>query len=189
MLRVHPGLPGEADRVAREIARVEPGTLLVDLDTESALRLVELKGKGARKFTPSFVDALYQSATHARFAKGMDAELHPLAAAHRSARANKADFIALRAPPREPGIFSRWSLRRDIKGIADSSDPDAFTRAFTARLVKRGALDPASDVKGMAPRLESALDSGRAPYLALMQAPRADAFLAHVRKMPRRSLL
>lgn len=187
-LRIHPGVPGEADRVAREIARVDPGTLLVDLDTDAALRALEAKGPAAASFRPGFVDGLYYDATRERFAKQVAREPHPLVMALRTARTHRTDFIALRTPGDEPGFFARAGARRAISRIGEDQDAEAFTRAFASTLVKRGAFDPAADVAGMMPRLENALDSGRAPFLALMQAPRADAFLQKVKKMPRRSI-
>jgi hypothetical protein len=168
-LVAHPGVPGEADRAAREVSLADPALVLADLDTESALRAVEAIGGARRPFEPAFVDALFaresarrfagKAAGHAAFASR---EEHPFVAVARVARNRNASFVALRPTPRPPGIFARMRAARAAEGATGGS-PEAFARGFA-----------------------DALDEGRAPVVAVLQAHRADAILQALRDTPPR---
>lgn len=177
ILRVHPGLPHEADRVTRELQRLAPAVVLGDLSTDDALRLrAALAAK--KPFEPAFLDALFAEGSAERFAPEQKPAEHPLAAAARFARDRRADFVPLRPNGERPGFFARRRLKKRARG-AGATAPEAFPGAFAKALA--GHWDAASDVEAAHKRLVHALAEGRAPVVAVVQAHRADAYLAAVR--------
>lgn len=188
VLTVHPGIPGEADRAAREVSLRDPALVLADLDTEEGLRVLEALGTSRRRFEPSFVDALFAGETARRLGAASLREDHPLVAVARVARNRNAAFIALRPPSKPLGLFLRLAARSRARAIAPGLDAEAFTSAFVTALQARGAFDADAQARAAQPRLESALADGRAPVVAVVQAHRAAAFLRLVRELPRRTL-
>lgn len=168
-LRVHPGLPGESQRLANALARLAPARVLIDASTDEVLRLRE---GGA--FAPSFVDALFADESSRRFGKGDPSGEHPIVAAARFAR---GDLVVLRPAADRPGVFARRRLARTAALLA-APTPEAFAAAFAP-------LVPPEDAEGAAPRVERALREGRAPVAIVLQAHRADATLARVRALGR----
>jgi len=173
LLRVHPGLPHEADRVTRELQRLAPAVVLGDLTTADALRL---RGALAEKkpFEPGFVDALYYDATRERFAGDATTVEHPLAAAARFARDRRSEFIPLLPITKKPGFLARRRMRKAVER-AQAATHEAFPAAFVKALA--GAWEPRDDVEPAHRRTLRALQEGRAPVVAVVQAHRADAFL------------
>lgn len=184
-LVVHPGAPGEADRTSRALALADPALVLADLDTEAALRATEAIGESRRPFEGGFIDDLFARESARRFAKGARAEEHPLVAAARTARNKGAAFVALRPAEARPGFFARARAKRAAQG-APGDDPEAFARAFGVALASRGLFDAAAGAKAAMPRLARALDEGRAPVVAVLQAHRAEAVLRAARDLPAR---
>jgi len=173
--RVHvhvalPGLPGEGDRVKRAIAALDPAILILDLDTHEALSL-------RKEFQPGFVDALAADALNQRFAKGDKAGDHPFVVAARQASARKAELVALRPHGKAPGFFARRRAVRAVAALAHD-DPAAFARAVPAALAGAQAWDAREDERAGVPRVERALQGGRAPVVLVTSAHRADALFA-----------
>lgn len=176
-----PGLPGEADRVAREVSRLDPALVLADLDTESALRLQQASGDAKGRFEPSFLDALFEEEVARRFsqAAGPRAE-HPFVGAARVARNRKATFLPLRPKGDEPGFFARRRARKAALAIPQGA-VEAFAPAFSAAMASARAWDPAREVASCEPRVRRALEEGRGPLVVLVQAHRAPALVEQLR--------
>lgn len=177
ILRVHPGLPHEADRVTRELQKLAPAIVLADLTTDDALQLrAALAEKKA--FEPSFVDALFYEATRERYGPDAKTTEHPLAAAARFARDRRSEFIPLRPIEKRPG----WLKRRAMTKLAKRLDAPTFEH-FPGQLAKAlaGRWDPATEVEAAHKRLVRVLADGRAPIVAVVQAHRYDAYLAAAR--------
>ena len=171
-LHVHvamPGIPGEADRVKRAIASLDPAIIVADIDTQEALSL-------RTQFVPSFVDGLVAHEANRRFAKGDPAGDHPLVATARLASTHKADLIALRPTAKRPNFFAR---RRAAAALVEISadDPRSFAIEVSPALAKAQVWRAREDAEAALPRLERALDGGRAPVAIVTQAHRADALL------------
>lgn len=188
LLTLQPGLPGEADRVARELDALDPAVLAADADTDDALRLREAAAAHRQPFHPSFVDALYRDEVARRFGAGAvrHHEEHPLLAAARFARSRKASLVPLRPVGGRPGFFAR---RRARAAAADATagSPDDYADAFARALAAARAWDARAEVDAAQARLSRALTDGRAPVVALVQAHRARAFrdaLAATRWIP-----
>src|SRR5579872_2997050 len=107
VLPVWPGLPGEGDRVAREMGALDPAVVLMDLDTDDALRLRAAVGAASGKaaFAPSFIDQLFHDEVVARYAKDALPGEHPVLVAACVARNRGAVTIPLRATAPKPGFF------------------------------------------------------------------------------------
>ena len=177
ILRVHPGLPHEADRVARELQKLTPAVVLADLTTDDAL---QLRGALAEKkpFEPGFVDALFYDVTRARYAGEATTLEHPIAAAARFARDRRSEFIPLRPIEKRPG----WLKRRRARKAAERAEAATFEHypgAFVKALA--GTWDPIADVEAAQKRLLRVLAEGRAPIVAVVQAHRHEAYLAAAR--------
>lgn len=184
-VRVHvvttwPGLAGESDRVAREVGRLDPALLLADLDTEDALRLQKGASDARPRFEPSFVDALFQSEVARRFSDGKTPTEHPFLGAARVARNRKASFVPLRPQGKAPGFFARRRARRAASEL-QAGAIEAFGAAFAQAMAREGVWDPAADAEAAAPRLRRALEEGRAPLVALVQAHRAPQLVEALR--------
>ena len=176
-----PGLPGEADRVAREVSRLDPALVLADLDTESALRLQKASGDARSRFEPSFLDALFEQEVARRFsqAAGPHAE-HPFLGAARVARNRKATFLPLRPAGKDPGFFARRRARKAALAIPEGK-VEAFAPAFCAAMAEARAWDPAQEIDACEPRVRRALEEGRGPLVVLVQAHRAPALVERLR--------
>ncbi|HVM45534.1 MAG TPA: hypothetical protein VM582_06325, partial [Candidatus Thermoplasmatota archaeon] len=96
----------------------------------------------------------------------------------RFARDRRAEFVPLRPIAPRPGLFARHRMRKAAKR-AQSPSHEAFARAFAAALSH--AWDPAAEVDAAQKRLVGALTEGRAPVVAVVQAHRAEAYLAAAR--------
>lgn len=177
ILRAHPGLPHEADRVHRELVKLAPAVILGDLDTEDALRLRAALGE-KKEFEPSFLDRVFADATYARFAGETKPQEHPLAAAARYARDRRAEFIPLRPMGKAPGFLARRRMRKGAQAI-DAATPEAFAGAFEKAMGKD--WDAGAEVDAAHRRLVRALNDGRAPIVAVVQAHRAAAYADAVR--------
>lgn len=179
-----PGLSGEADRIAREVSRLDPALLLADLDTEDALRLQQAAGERQPRFEPGFLDALFQEEVARRYANGDIPHEHPLLGAARVARNRKATFLPMRPKGTQPGFFARRRARKAAQAIPDVRI-EAFGPAFAAAMTKAVAWDPAADVAAGEPRVRRALEDGRGPLVALVQAHRAGALLDQLHNVRR----
>lgn len=179
LLVVEPGLPGEADRVHRELQRLAPAVILGDIDTEDALRLRAALAQKKGVYEPPFLDALFASEMTRRFAPESILGEDPIVAAARSARDRRAEFVPLRPASRTPGFFARRKLRKLVHAVP-ANDRAAYPAAFVAALTSAGAWDPAIDADAAQKHLARALTGGRAPVVAVVQAHRAAAFRALV---------
>lgn len=174
-----PGLSGEADRVAREVSRLDPALLLADLDTEGALRLQAAAGaKGA--FEPAFLDALFEAEVARRYSSGGPPGEHPFLGAARVARNRRSSFLPLRPKADEPGFFTRRRARKAALAIPACTVED-FGPAFAEAMVRVDAWDPAAEVASSEARVRRALEEGRGPLVALVQAHRAPRYLDQLR--------
>lgn len=179
VLRVHPGLPHEADRVSRELQKLAPAVILADVDTGDALRLRAALAE-KKPFEAGFVDALFAAETFRRYAGDAKLPEHPLAAAAKFARDRRSEFIPLRAIVGKPGFFARRRARKAAERV-EAPSHDAFGLAFANALTSAKAWDPASEIEAAHRRLVRALTEGRAPVVAIVQAHRADAYMGAVR--------
>lgn len=164
------GIPGEADRVKRALASLDPAVIVADIDTQEALSL-------RTGFAPSFIDAIVADEANRRYAKGDPAGDHPLVATARLASARKADLIALRPSAKRPGFFARRRATAALAAI-EADDPRSFAIAVSPALAKARVWVAREDAEAAAPRLERALAGGRAPIALVAQAHRAEALLA-----------
>lgn len=186
-VRIHvvtawPGLPGESDRVARELSRLDPALILADLDTEDALALQRVAAEPRPRFAPTFIDALFEEELARRFtATGDTPAEHPFLGAARVARNRKAGFLPLRPHATPPGFFARRRARKAVAAIAPGK-PEDFVPAYARALAREAAWDPVEDARAAQPRLRRALDDGRGPLVALVQAHRAPALLKQIRE-------
>lgn len=173
-----PGLPGAADEAKRAIATLDPAIVVVDADTQDALRL----RKDDARFEPSFIDALFAAECNRRFAKGDPPGEHPLVAASRMAAKHRAAFVPLRPAAKRPGFFAR---RRAARAAADAraDAADRYPLAFANALRQARAWRAEDDARLAAPRLQAALRDGRAPIVAILQAHRAPFLLAEARRL------
>lgn len=176
VLTVHPGLPGEGDRAARALAKLDPAVVLADLDTDDALRLREAVGSARVPFVPSYVDSLFAEEMRRRFAPESDPDEHPLVASARAARDHKASLVPMRPLAPRPGFFAR---RRGAKAArsAPGATPEDLGPGFAEALKREKVWDAAADVEAARKRITHALTEGRAPVAAVVQAHRAAAFL------------
>lgn len=182
VLTTWPGAPGESDRVAREVARLDPAVLLADLDTEDALRLQKAHGDGAKPYEPGFVDDLFQREIARRYAKGDSPSEHPFVGAARVARTRKATFLPLRPTPHKKiGFFARRRARKAAEAIPPGPI-EHFGRQFALAMTKAEVWEPAADVAASEPRVTRALDEGRGPLVALVQAHRAAPLVERLRE-------
>lgn len=179
LLRVHPGLPHEADRVTRELTKLAPAIVLADIDTDDALRLRGALGD-KKPFEPAFLDALFADESFRRFAGDAKSAEHPILAAGRWARDRRSEFIPLRPIGKAPGLFARRKMRKTIEKL-DAANHAAFPPAFVKALTDAKAWDPAPEVDAAHKRMLRALTEGRAPVVAIVQAHRSDAYLALAR--------
>ncbi|GEM_PF-5087885 len=184
VLAVWPGLPGEADRVAREMAALDPAVVLADLDTDDALRLREGVEKPKGAFEPSFVDALLRDEIVARYAKDALPGEHPVLAAARVARNRGASILPLRPTAHMPGLFDRRRARKAAAAVP-AVDIKSFGPAFAAALAKEDVWSAEADAEAAWPRLTRALTDGRAPLLCLAQAHRAAPILKRLHETRR----
>lgn len=184
VLAVWPGLPGESDRVAREMGALDPAVVLADLDTDDALRLREAVGKPKAAFTPSFVDALFHDEVVARFAKDALPGEHPVLAAARVARNRGAAILPLRPTAKKTGLFARRRARKAAQAIG-AVDIKAFGPAYASALAREDVWSAEEDAEAAWPRLTRALTDGRAPLLCLVQAHRAAPVLARLQNTRR----
>lgn len=188
-VRVHvvttwPGLSGEADRVAREVSRLDPALVLADLGTEDALRLQQAAALPRPVFEASFVDALFEEEVARRYAeKGPHGE-HPFLGAARVARNRKATFLPLRPQAEAPGWFARRRARKAALAIAPCT-VEEFGGRFARAMHEAGVWDSAQDVASAEPRVRRALEEGRGPLVALVQAHRAPALVEQLRSTRR----
>lgn len=180
LLAVHPGLPFEADNTLRSLTRLAPAVVLGDVDTEDALNIRRAIGE-KRAYAAGFVDALFESESRRRFGAGQRPEEHPLQAAARWSRDRNASFVPLRATGERPGIFMRRRGKKAVSGV-EAKEPALFADAFARALVDARAWDPPSEIAAAHQRLLNALNEGRAPVVAIIQAHRRtlyeDAVLA-----------
>lgn len=177
ILRVHPGLPHEADRVTRELQKLAPAIVLGDLTTEDALQLrAALSEK--KPFEPGFVDALFYDATRERYGPEEKTTEHPIAAAARFARDRRSEFIPLRPIEKRPGWLKRRRATKAAKRL-EAASFEHFPGAFVKALA--GTWDPAVEVDAAQKRLLRVLADGRAPVVMIVQAHRAEAYLAAAR--------
>lgn len=170
----HPGLPGEADRVVREIGRLAPVVVLADLGTDEGLRLREAVDRKT-PFEPHYVDALFADESHRRFAGDAPRDEDPFVAAARDARAHKRSFVPMRASGGGLGLFARRRAKRAASEIA-ADTPEAFAGTFAEALWHAHAWDATPEAAAMQQRAVRTLQEGRAPVAALIQAHRAPAF-------------
>lgn len=179
ILRVHPGLPHEADRVTRELQKLVPAIVLGDLTTEDALQLRAALAK-KEPYEAGFVDALFQDATRERYGGEAAASTleHPLAAAARFARDRRSEFIPLRPIEKKPGWLKRRRARKAATRIVAPTF-EHFPAMFVTALA--GTWDPVAEVEAAQKRLLRVLADGRAPVVAIVQAHRAEAYLAAAR--------
>lgn len=184
VLAVWPGLPGEADRVARELGALDPAVVLLDLDTEGALRLRGAVGASPAPFEPAFVDALFQEQVTARYGKDALPGEHPLVAAARVARNRDATLVPLRPTTKDPGFFDRRRANRAAQAIPDGKI-DGFGAAYARTLKAESVWDADADADAAWPRLTRALTDGRAPLACLTQAHRAEPLLDRLRNTQR----
>lgn len=184
VLAVWPGLPGEGDRVARELAALDPAVLLVDLDTDDALRLREAVGQPKGVFAPSFVDQLFHDEVVARYAKDALPGENPMLVAARVARNRGAATLPLRPTANRPGMFERRRARKAAAALP-AADIKAFGPAFAAALAKADVWRAADDAEAMWPRLTRALTDGRAPLVCVVQAHRAAPVLERLQNTRR----
>ncbi|MEA3200892.1 MAG: hypothetical protein QOE90_2320 [Thermoplasmata archaeon] len=184
VLPVWPGLPGEGDRVAREMGALDPAVVLMDLDTDDALRLREAVGAAKPAFVPSFVDQLFHDEVVARYAKDALPGEHPVLVAARVARNRGAVTIPLRATAPKPGFFDRRRARKAAASVAPV-DIKSFGPAFADALAKADVWRAQEDADAAWGRLTRALTDGRAPLLCLVQAHRAAPLLSHLQNTRR----
>lgn len=177
VLAVHPGLPGEAERVAQALRRLDPARVLVDLDADDALRLRASLAPGGKPFAPGFVDDLLAAESARRFAPDARPGEHPLATAARVARDKRADLVPIRALGDKPGLFAR-SRARKAAGALAASGPQELADALGPALKAARAWDREAEVEAAHKRVLKALADGRAPVVLVAQAHRAGAFLA-----------
>lgn len=184
VLTTWPGLSGESDRVAREVARLDPALVLADLDTDAALRLQHAAGQAKGAFEPAFLDALFQGEVARRFADAAPPGEHPFLGAARIVRNRKASFLPLRPSAAEPGFFARRRARKAALAIP-SCTVERFGPAFAEAMAGADAWDPAADVASSEARVRRALEEGRGPLVALVQAHRAPAYVDQLRSTRR----
>ena len=172
LLYAYPGLPGEADNVLRGLGRLGPAVILADLDTDDALRLkASLAAK--RPYEPGFVDALFAEEARRRYGGNAKPGEHPIAAAARYARDRHAELVPLRPLGAKPGFFARRRARKAI-GTLDVKDPAVFPDEFERTMRDAKVWD--LDAEAMRKRMVRALQDGRAPVIAVLQAHRRAAF-------------
>lgn len=167
-----PGAPGEADRVFRELGRLSPAVVLVDLDTDAALRARAALSKKDGVFEPSFVDALFAAEVKRRFAPESKDGEHPVVAAARFARDKRAELLPILPLGPKPGFFAR---RRATKALAslDADAPDKLGAQAPDALAAAKAWDARAEADGAHKRILKALQDGRAPIVLVVQAHRA----------------
>lgn len=178
-----PGIPGEGDRVAREVARADPALLLLDLDTPSALALREAAAQTRAAFEPAFVDALFADEVARRHAKG-EASEHPFVALARVARNKRINVQPLRPGGAAPGFFKRRRARKAAQRAPDVA-LEAFPAAFAKSLADADAWDPHADAAAIEARVSKAMTEGHQSVLAVLQAHRAEAVLKGLRALRR----
>lgn len=178
---VYPGVPGEADRAVKEVARVDPAVILADMDTDECLRLIESLGRGGAALELAFVDDLFAQEARRRFAQGERDGEHPLHAVARLARRTRASFIPLRPVTKAPGWLARRRARAAVASIPPDLQAPAFARAFAQALAQRKVWRADADAVASEPRARRALAEGRAPVVALLQGHRADAVVNALR--------
>lgn len=176
VITAYPGLPGEGERVARALSKLDPAVVLADVDTDDAMRLREAIGSPKAAFQPSYVDGLFLEENRRRFAPEAEAGEHPLLAAARLARDRKATYIPLRPLAAKPGFFAR---RRGAKAAREArgATPEDFPAGFADALAREKVWSAPSDVEAAHKRLTRALGEGRAPIALVLQAHRAAPFL------------
>jgi hypothetical protein len=184
VLPVWPGLPGEGDRVAREMAALDPAVVLMDLDTDDALRLRESVGGAKPPFKPAFVDRLFHDEVVARYAKDALPGEHPVVVAARVARNRGAATIPLRPTGPRPGFFDRRRAKRAV-AEAPACEIQAFGPAFARALAAADVWRAEEEAEAAWPRLTRALTDGRAPLLCLVQAHRAAPVIARLQSTRR----
>ena len=177
ILRVHPGLPHEADRVTRELQKLAPAIILGDLTTEDALQLRTALAEKT-PYEPGFVDRLFYDATRERYGPDEKTTESPIVAAARFGRDRRSEFIPLRAIEKKPGWLKRRGMTKRAKKV-DAPSFEHFPGAFVKALA--GAWDPAVEVDAAQKRMLRVLAEGRAPVVAVVQAHRYEAFLAMAR--------
>lgn len=181
-----PGIPGDADRVLREVAALDPPVVLADLDTDETLRLLEALGRSSKPYATSYVDGLLQEELQRRYADGGRVGENPLVAAARDARRHHRTFIPLRPITPDPGWLARRRGRSLVRALPEGDlDPRAFADAFARVLADAKVWRAEADVEASQPRVHRALLDGRAPVVALVQAHRALPFLASLRAVGR----
>lgn len=180
-----PGLPGDADRVLREIASVDPAVILADLDTDECLRLIESLGRSNKPYARAYVDDLLEEELNARFGEGRRAGESPMVAAARHARKHHASFIPLRPVTSDPGWLARRRGRKAVRALPAGLDPLDLADAFAIALRERKVWRAEEDVAASQPRLHRTLTDGRAPIVALVQAHRVAPFLLSLRAVGR----
>lgn len=173
---VTPGAPGEADRVLRDLARLSPAIVMVDLDTDAALRARAALAAKNGVFEPSFVDALFAAEVKRRFAPESIEGEHPVVAAARFARDKRAELLSVLPPSPRPGFFARRRASKAVAALAaDSAEklgaqlPDALAAAK--------AWDARAEADGAHRRILKALQDGRAPLVLVAQPHRAPLLL------------
>lgn len=182
VLVVQPGLAGESDRASSALAQLDPATVILDVDTDEALRLRE---GDARPYAPGYVDGLYAEEVQRRFTSARSDEEHPFVAVARVARNLRSGIVALRAQGVKPGLFASGRARRAARSVKNV-DASLLGAAFAQALHEAGAWDAALDAAGGAKRLERALDEARAPIVLVVPGHRAAAWQARLAQMPRR---
>lgn len=185
VVTVVPGLPGDADRVLREVAAADPAVILVDLDTDETLRLLESLGRSSKPYASSYVDGLLREEVARRFTKGRHGGDHPLVAAARHARAHHIMFIPMRPITRDPGWLARRRGRHAARALPDELDPVAFADAYARVLGRLKVWRVQEDVARAEARVHRTLLDGRAPVLALVQAHRVAPFIESLRTVGR----
>lgn len=187
VVTAYPGVPGDAERVLRAIASIDPAVVLADLDTDETLRLLESLGRAAKPYAMSYVDGLLQEELARRFGHGDRTGEHPLAAAARDARAHRRSFIPLRPITPDPGWLARRRGRSAVRAIPAEPklDPGAYADAFAGALGAAKVWRADADVERAQARLHRALVDGRAPVVAVVQAHRALPLLASLRSIGR----
>lgn len=181
-----PGVPGDAERVLRELHRLDPAVVLVDLDTDECLRLIESLGRSTRPYALSYVDGLLREEMARRYGgEASRGETHPLTAAARDARAHQRSFIPLRPISLDPGWVRRRRGRAAVRAVPEMAAPRAFADAFARVLATADVWRAEKDVGEAQPRLHRALLDGRAPVAAIVQAHRVAPFLASLHSIGR----
>lgn len=176
VLTAYPGLPGDGERLTRALAKLDPAVVLLDVDTDDALRLRDSVGDARTPFHPSYADALLAEEMRRRFAPDADAGEHPLVTAARATRDRKASLVPMRPLAKRPGFFAR---RRGAKAARDArgADPDDLGVGLAEALKSAGVWDAQADVEAAKKRVLRALTEGRAPVAVVVQAHRAAPFL------------